>query len=110
MTQLLEVNDIVEACGTRFIIVSVHPNRPANPYVAIKERGNGAKYKLGHKHHPHKVGTISNDHRLFEVLVARDLGRLGDGATAMVKELVMAVITDDDSAREKAMNILPLLS
>ena len=95
-TELLKRCDLVEACGSRFIIVEVHRNRPANPYVAIKERGNGAKYKLGHKHHPRKVGTVPESHYLLNQTAFRDFDRLGPGAKQMLRD---ALNGDTNSAQ-----------
>lgn len=103
MAALLERHDIVEIIdGSRFIIVEVHPHRPANPYVAIKERGNGAKYKLGYKHKPHKVGRVSNDHWLLTETAFRDFNRLGSNAKQMLRD----ALSGDDNATKTILGML----
>ena len=108
-TELFQRCDVVEACGTRFIIVEVHPNRPANPYVAIKERGNGAKYKLGHKHHPRKVGTVPETHYLLANTAFRDFDRLGPGAKQMLRDVLNAVVSGDADAKQRVSDLLGML-
>ena len=105
-TELLKCHDIVEACGTRFIIVEVHKNRPSNPYVAIKERGNGAKYKLGHKHNPRKVGVVSESHYLLSSTAFRDFERLGTGAKKIIRDLLESVVKGDAEAKQRASDLL----
>jgi hypothetical protein len=108
-TELFKRCDVVEACGTRFIIVEVCPSRPANPYVAIKERGNGAKYKLGHKHRPRKVGTVPENHYLLANSAFRDFDNLGPGAKQMLRDVLRAVVAGDVDAVQQAENLLGML-
>jgi hypothetical protein len=56
--------DIVQLYGDRqqMIVVDIKPNRPANPFVGVLVKGQGAQYKFGPKHRPAVVGHANPDH------------------------------------------------
>jgi len=60
----IKLFDIVQLYGDRqqMIVVDIKPNRPANPFVGVLVKGQGAQYKFGHKHRPTVVGHANPDH------------------------------------------------
>lgn len=107
--KLLERYDLVSVFGTRYIIVDVIPSRPANPYIAVKENGNGAKYKLGHKHSPKKVGTVPPDHPAVNATMFRDFDRLGGEAKDMLRQVLQGLIDGKDGAKSQASQMMGML-
>jgi hypothetical protein len=65
-TTIFEIKlfDIVQLYGGRqqMIVVDIKPNRPANPFVGVLVKGQGAQYKFGTKHRPTVVGHANHDH------------------------------------------------
>lgn len=57
--------------GSEMIVIDVVPSRPVNPYVGVKPRGNGARYKFGPKFNPVKIGTVTESHPAVAATVAR---------------------------------------
>jgi hypothetical protein len=60
----IKLFDIVQLYGDRqqMVVVDIKPNRPANPFVGVLIRGQGAQYKFGPKHRPTVVGHANHDH------------------------------------------------
>ncbi len=48
--------------GQTLIIVALNPERPANKYSGILERGQGKDYIFGDKHNPVFLGTVTEEH------------------------------------------------
>lgn len=106
--QDLQVHDLVEACGTRFIITGIEPSRPANPWLAIKERGNGAQYKLGYKHRPRKVGRADPDHPALRALQGRQAQRasVNPALEQTQRALEQAVLDGDLAAAQRLVALI----
>ncbi|MFA5767309.1 MAG: hypothetical protein WC919_05275 [Candidatus Paceibacterota bacterium] len=60
----IKLFDIVKLYGDRqqMIVVDIKPNRPANPFIGVLVKGQGAQYKFGYKHRPTVVGHANPDH------------------------------------------------
>ncbi|MFA5766316.1 MAG: hypothetical protein WC919_00135 [Candidatus Paceibacterota bacterium] len=60
----IKLFDIVQLYGGRqqMVVVDIKPNRPANPFVGVLVKGQGAQYKFGPKHRPNVVGHANPDH------------------------------------------------
>jgi hypothetical protein len=60
----IKLFDIVQLYGDRqqMVVVDIKPNRPANPFVGVLVKGQGAQYKFGYKHRPTVVGHANPDH------------------------------------------------
>jgi len=97
---LFECGDIVEAFGSRYVIVDVYPSRPANPYIVIKENGRGATYKLGHG--CKKVGHISPDHPVLNLMARRDISSL----KPFTKKLLWSALAGDGAAADTILGLL----
>lgn len=90
--------------GPRLIVTGYHPNRPANCWSGVKEKGQGKEYVFGSKHRPVKVGEADETH---PALVAYRNRRQGasdrsEDYQALVRRLVEAV-RDDQFGRAKLL-------
>jgi hypothetical protein len=63
-TAEIKLFDIVQLYGDRqqMIVVDIKLNRPANPFIGVLVKGQGAQYKFGWKHRPTVVGHAKDDH------------------------------------------------
>jgi hypothetical protein len=69
--------DIVKLnSGQILVITGVHPNRPANKYSGVLERGQGKEYVFGDKFRPVKIGTADEGHPALLNREPRKLDRL----------------------------------
>jgi hypothetical protein len=60
----IKLFDIVQLYGDRqqMIVVDIKPSRPANPFIGVLVKGQGAQYKFGPKHRPTVVGHADQNH------------------------------------------------
>ncbi len=72
------INDIVRISnGSRLIITAMNPNRPANCWSGIKERGSGKVYCFGVRHRPVRVGVAPENHPALLAMRGRQAVRGG---------------------------------
>ena len=68
----VSVMDIVRLSnGHEFIVTSISPKRPANPFSGVKVNGQGTEYKFDPKWKPVVIGKADTSHPAILTLQAR---------------------------------------
>jgi hypothetical protein len=104
------------ASGQVLIVTGYHPNRPANCYSGVLEKGQGKEYVFGAKHGPVKVGAVDEGHPALLNREARYEARgvqqgvrkhyVDSGVAAVLGQLAKAVDGGDVSSAQAVLVVL----